>query len=81
VSGLATDPRVASISERRKNQQLVWTLLNKFAEKYTKRELIGILTVCDRCPLRVVDARPTLSGLTWLASNVVEPITRRRSRG
>jgi formyl-CoA transferase len=47
VPGLATDPRVASISERRKNQQLVWTLLNKFAEKYTKRELMMILNPLD----------------------------------
>jgi len=44
---LAGDPRVASIAERRKNQQLVWTLLNKFAEKYTKRELMAILNPLD----------------------------------
>ena len=44
---LATDPRVATIAERRKNQQLVWMLLNKFAEKYTKRELMAILTPLD----------------------------------
>src|SRR5438045_2691221 len=47
VPELATDPRVASIGERRKNQQLVWTLLNKFAEKYTKRELMTILNPLD----------------------------------
>src|SRR5882672_7179179 len=35
------------IGERRKNQQLVWTLLNKFAEKYTKRELMTILNPLD----------------------------------
>ena len=44
---LATDPRVATIAERRKNQELVWTLLNKFAEKYTKRELMAILNPLD----------------------------------
>ena len=47
VPDLATDPRVATITERRKNQQLVWTLLNKFAEKYTKRELMAILNPLD----------------------------------
>jgi formyl-CoA transferase len=44
---LATDPRVATIAERRKNQNLVWTLLNKFAENYTKRELMAILNPLD----------------------------------
>jgi len=44
---LANDPRVATIAERRKNQALVWTLLNKFAEKYTKRELMAILNPLD----------------------------------
>ena len=38
---------MATIAERRKNQQLVWTLLNKFAEKYTKRELMAILNPLD----------------------------------
>jgi len=47
VPDLAKDPRVASIGERRKNQNLVWTLLNKFAEKYTKRELMAILNPLD----------------------------------
>ncbi|TMH71107.1 MAG: formyl-CoA transferase, partial [Betaproteobacteria bacterium] len=47
VPDLAEDPRVASIAERRKNQQLVWTLLNKFAENYTKRELMAILNPLD----------------------------------
>jgi formyl-CoA transferase len=47
VPELAKDPRVASIAERRKNQNLVWTLLNKFAEKYTKRELMAILNPLD----------------------------------
>ena len=44
---LATDPRVAAIADRRKNQQLVWSSLNKFAEKYTKRELMAILNPLD----------------------------------
>ncbi|HZF19342.1 MAG TPA: CoA transferase, partial [Burkholderiales bacterium] len=47
VPDLATDARVATIGERRKNQNLVWTLLNKFAEKYTKRELMAILNPLD----------------------------------
>ena len=44
---LATDPRVAKIGERRKNQQLMWTLITKFAEKYTKREFMEILNPLD----------------------------------
>jgi len=44
---LANDARVATINERRKNQALVWTLLNKFAEKHTKRELMAILNPLD----------------------------------
>jgi len=40
---------VATIGER-ENQNLVWTLLNKFAEKYSKRELMAILnrSTCPR---------------------------------
>ena len=44
---LATDPRLSAIADRRKNQQLVWSSLNKFAEKYTKRELMAILNPLD----------------------------------
>jgi len=44
---LATDPHFASISDRRKNQQLMWTFINKFAEKYTKREFMAILNPLD----------------------------------
>src|SRR5215470_6357236 len=44
---MAADPRFAKIGERRKNQNLMWTLLNKFAEKYTKRELMAILNPLD----------------------------------
>jgi formyl-CoA transferase len=44
---MVTDARLATIGERRKNQQLMWTLLNKFAENYTKRELMAILNPLD----------------------------------
>src|SRR2546423_3478897 len=44
---MASDPRLATIGERRKNQNLMWTLLSKFAEKYTKRELMAILNPLD----------------------------------
>ena len=44
---MASDPRLAKIAERRKNQQLVWALLSRFAEKYTKRELMAILNPLD----------------------------------
>jgi len=44
---LAKDPRLATIAERRKNQQLLWTLITKFAEHYTKRELMMIFNDLD----------------------------------
>ena len=44
---LATDSHFAAIGERRKNQQLMWTLINKFAEGYTKREFMAILNPLD----------------------------------
>jgi len=44
---LANDPHLATIGERRKNQQLMWTLINKYAEQHTKRELMGILNALD----------------------------------
>ena len=44
---MASDPRFAKISDRRKNQNLMWTLISKFAEKYTKRELMAILNPLD----------------------------------
>jgi formyl-CoA transferase len=47
IPDLATDPRFVTIGERRKNQALMWTLINKFAEKYTKRELMAILNPLD----------------------------------
>jgi formyl-CoA transferase len=47
VSGLAADPKFAKIGDRRKNQNEMWTLLTKFAEKYTKREFMAILNPLD----------------------------------
>ena len=47
IPGLATDERFATISERRKNQQLMWTLLNKFCANYTKREVMAMLNPLD----------------------------------
>jgi formyl-CoA transferase len=44
---LAADPHFAKIADRRRNQSLMWTLLNKFAEKYSKRELMAILNPLD----------------------------------
>jgi formyl-CoA transferase len=44
---MATDPRLAAIGERRRNQSLMWTLINKFAGSYTKRELMKILNDLD----------------------------------
>jgi formyl-CoA transferase len=44
---LVTDPQFVTIGERRKNQQLMWTLLNKFAASYTKREVMAILNPLD----------------------------------
>jgi len=44
---LASDPHFATIGERRKNQQLMWTLINKYAEQHGKRELMGILNALD----------------------------------
>jgi formyl-CoA transferase len=44
---LDTDPQFATIGERRKNQQLMWTLITKFAEKYNKREFMAILNELD----------------------------------
>jgi len=44
---LVNDPRLATIGERRKNQNLLWTLLTKFASNYTKREFMAILNPLD----------------------------------
>jgi formyl-CoA transferase len=40
---LATDPKFATIGERRKNQAEVWEIIGEFALKYTKREFMAIL--------------------------------------
>ena len=47
IPDLAKDERFATIAERRKNQQLMWTLINKFAANYTKRELMAELNPID----------------------------------
>jgi formyl-CoA transferase len=44
---LATDPRYLKIGDRRKNQHDVWKLLDQFAVKYTKREMMEILNELD----------------------------------
>jgi formyl-CoA transferase len=44
---LVSDPRLSSIGERRKNQALLWTLLTRFAENFTKRELMAVLNEID----------------------------------
>ena len=47
IPDLDKDERFATIGERRKNQQLMWTLINKFAANYTKRELMAELNPID----------------------------------
>jgi formyl-CoA transferase len=44
---LATDARFATIGERRKNQNEMWRVLNEFASRHTKRELMQILNELD----------------------------------
>ncbi len=44
---LATDPKFATIGERRKNQQEMWALIAKFAVDHTKREFMAILNPID----------------------------------
>jgi formyl-CoA transferase len=44
---LATDPRFATIGERRRNQGEVWRLLTEFAADYTKREFMAVLNELD----------------------------------
>ena len=43
MPNLATDPKFASIGERRRNQVDVWEIIGEFALKHTKRELMKIL--------------------------------------
>jgi formyl-CoA transferase len=44
---LAADPKFASIGERRKHQNEVWSMLTQFAAQYTKREFMAILNELD----------------------------------
>jgi formyl-CoA transferase len=44
---LAKDSRFATIGERRKNQNEMWRLLNEFASRHTKRDLMAILNEID----------------------------------
>src|SRR5439155_17494842 len=45
--GLATDPRYLKIGDRRKNQNDVWRMLEQFASKYTKQQIMVILNDLD----------------------------------
>ncbi|MDE2260749.1 MAG: formyl-CoA transferase [Betaproteobacteria bacterium] len=42
-AAMAEDPRFATIGERRKNQGIMWGMLNDFAGQYDKRELMALL--------------------------------------
>jgi formyl-CoA transferase len=44
---LAKDERFATIGERRKNQAIMWGMLNDFGSKHTKREMMAILNEID----------------------------------
>ena len=44
---LAKDSRFATIGERRKNQNEMWRLLNEFASRHTKRDLMAMLNEID----------------------------------
>jgi len=44
---LVNDPRFAKIADRRKNQNEMWPLIDKFASNYTKREFMGIMNELD----------------------------------
>jgi formyl-CoA transferase len=43
MPGLATDPRFATITDRRQNQSEIWALMTRFAANYTKQEFKAIL--------------------------------------
>jgi formyl-CoA transferase len=47
MPGLATDPRFAKVTDRRKNQNEMWKLITDFAKNYTKREFMAILNPLD----------------------------------
>jgi formyl-CoA transferase len=44
---LVSDPRFARIDARRKNQNDMWPLIEKFASNYTKREFMAVLNGLD----------------------------------
>jgi len=44
---LVQDARFSTIGERRKNQNIMWGMLNDYASKYDKREFMGILNGID----------------------------------
>jgi formyl-CoA transferase len=44
---LATDPRFATIGERRRNQKEMWRILGDFAAGFTKRELMALFNELD----------------------------------
>ncbi|MFM7255792.1 MAG: formyl-CoA transferase [Betaproteobacteria bacterium] len=44
---LHTDPRFATIAERRRNQHAMWALITRFAAGHTKREFMVILNELD----------------------------------
>ena len=44
---LATDPKFATIAERRRNQNDMWEMIGEFALKHSKRELMQILNELD----------------------------------
>ncbi len=47
MPNLVTDPKFATIAERRKNQVDLWEMIGEFALKYSKRELMTILNELD----------------------------------
>jgi formyl-CoA transferase len=44
---LVNDPRFAQIAPRRKNQNEMWPLIEKFASNYSKREFMAVLNELD----------------------------------
>jgi len=44
---LATEAKIATIAERRKHQNEMWSLITQFASSYTKREFMAILNELD----------------------------------
>jgi formyl-CoA transferase len=44
---LDSDPRFATLGERRRNQASMWELIGEFARRYNKREMMAILNELD----------------------------------